>query len=226
MRASPDAWVEASGGHALATSSAVSGRPRTRYVLLTALGLMTLFVVYKDELFIFDHKAPEWAYFFPVRWPLLFHGLGGLLALLAGPIQFSTRVRQRYLQFHRIVGRCYVGGVAVAAPVSIYLFFVHFTNAERVEGVFQASWWVITTGVALICARSHNIAQHRQWVVRSYAVTCFFVTSRVAFAVPPISHMEVSNENIALFLWPMLAVTIVGTELGLQWRAIFHHKRP
>lgn len=200
------------------------GRSRVKYMLFAVLGLMTLFVLYRDELFIFDHKSPDWAYFFPVRWPLLFHGLGGLVALLAGPLQFSTRVRQRYLRFHRIVGRCYVGGVALAAPISIYLFFVHFPNSERVEGVFQASWWVVTTGMALICARSHNITQHRQWVVRSYAVTYFFVTSRVAFALPPISHMQVTPENTALFLWPMLAVTIVGTELGVQWPAIFPRK--
>lgn len=209
----------------MATSSAVLVRSRTRYVLLGALALMTLFVIYKDELFIFDHKSPDWAYFFPVRWPLLFHGLAGLIALLAGPLQFSTRVRERYLQFHRILGRFYVGGVAVAASISIYLVFAHFPNAERVEGVFQAGWWVVTTGLALFCARTHNVAQHRQWVVRSYSTTCFFVTSRVAFALPPISHMRVTADTLALFLWPMLAVTIVGTELGVQWRAIFPRRK-
>ena len=186
---------------------------------------MTLFVIYKDELFIFDHKSPDWAYYFPVRWPLLFHGLGGLTALLAGPLQFSTRLRQRYLPFHRVLGRVYVGGVTMAAVVSIYLVFVHFQNSQRVEGVFQASWWVVTTGLALFCARTHNIAQHRQWVVRSYSTTCLFVTSRVLFALPPISHMNLTPDTLPLFLWPMLAVTIVGTELALQWRAIFPLKK-
>lgn len=209
----------------MATSPAVLVRSRTRYVLFGALALMTLFVIYKDELFIFDHTLPEWAYFFPVRWPLLIHGLGGLIALLAGPLQFSTRIRQRYLQFHRILGRFYVGGVTIAAFISLYLVFVHFPNSQRVEGVFQAGWWVMTTGLALFCARTHNIAQHRQWVVRSYSTTCFFVIARVVFAVPPISHMNVNADNLALFLWPMLAVTIVGTELGLQWRAIFPRRK-
>ena len=98
---------------------------------------MTLFVIYKDELFIFDHKSPDWAYFFPVRWPLLFHGLGGLTALLAGPLQFSARVRQRHLQFHRILGRFYVGGIAVAASVSIYLVFAHFQTQSASKAYFR-----------------------------------------------------------------------------------------
>jgi hypothetical protein len=37
--------------------------------------------------------------------------------------------------------------------------------------------------------------------------------------------MRVTADTLALFLWPMLAVTIVGTELGVQWRGIFLRRK-
>jgi hypothetical protein len=50
-----------------------------------------------------------------VKWLLLPHGIGGALALLIGPLQFSNRLRARHLRLHRILGRFYIGGVAIAA---------------------------------------------------------------------------------------------------------------
>ena len=106
----------------MATSSAVavqSPQVRYKYALLSALGLMFLFVLWHNERFIVDHSHPDWQYYFPVRWLLIPHGLAGLTALLIGPFQLSSRFRQRHLRVHRIMGRFYLGGVAVAAPMGM-----------------------------------------------------------------------------------------------------------
>lgn len=51
--------------------------------------------------------------------PLMFlHGIPGALALFLGIFQFSSRIRRRYLPVHRVMGRIYVGCVAVAAPAA------------------------------------------------------------------------------------------------------------
>jgi hypothetical protein len=39
----------------------------------------------------------------------------------------------------------------------------------------QAAAWIVCTTAAFITARNRQIAQHRQWMVRSYAVTFTFV---------------------------------------------------
>ena len=69
------------------------------------LGLMFVFVLWRNERFILDHSHPDCAYYFPVRWWLIPHGLGGLIALVAGPFQFSSRLRRRHLQVHRMMGQ-------------------------------------------------------------------------------------------------------------------------
>jgi len=110
---------------ASSTVPAYSSQGRFKHGLFFALGLMFLFVLWRDERFIIDHSHPAWAYFFPVRWWLLPHGLGGLTALLIGPFQFSSRLRQRHLRIHRIMGRFYLGAIAVSAPMGMYLTSIH-----------------------------------------------------------------------------------------------------
>src|SRR5271166_5927914 len=119
---------QSAGGSTMAASSTVpaySSQGRFKHGLFFALGLMFLFVLWRDERFIIDHSHPAWAYFFPVRWWLLPHGLGGLTALLIGPFQFSSRLRQRHLRIHRIMGRFYLGAIAVSAPMGMYLTSIH-----------------------------------------------------------------------------------------------------
>ena len=62
---------------------------RLKYFLFLALGLMFLFVLWRNERFIVDHSHPDFAFYYPVRWWLIPHALGGLIAFVAGPFQFT-----------------------------------------------------------------------------------------------------------------------------------------
>ena len=50
-----------------------------------------------------------------VRGWLLVHITGGTLALLCGPMQFWTRLRQKHKQLHRWTGRIFLLGIALAS---------------------------------------------------------------------------------------------------------------
>jgi uncharacterized membrane protein len=215
----------------MATSSAVAVRsPRIRFkhVLFFALGLMFLFVLWNNERFIVDRSDPARAYFFPVRWWLLPHGLAGLTALLIGPFQFSSRFRQRHLRIHRIMGRTYLGAVAVSAPMGMYLTSIHNSLTIRFYVLTLASAWLLTAGIAFVCVRNGNIPLHRQWMVRSYAITSVFLTNRVYFAIPAIDRATNRPGGLAVHSggeWSILVATLVLTELGLAWHGIVTNKR-
>jgi uncharacterized membrane protein len=211
----------------MAASSALAAHSpqgrRFKYVVFSALGLMFLFVLWHNERFIVDHAHPDWKYYFPVRWLLIPHGLAGLTALLIGPFQLSSRFRQRHLRVHRIMGRFYLGGIAVAAPMGMYIAAVHSTVALRFFVFTLATSWLLAAGTAFLCVRRGNIPLHRQWMVRSYALTSLFLTGRVVTAVPAI---ERAGEAISVpALWSLFVVTLVLTELGLAWRGIFTNRR-
>ena len=193
-----------------------------KHALFLTLGLMFLFVLWRNERFILDQSHPDWAYYFPVRWWLIPHGLGGLIAMVAGPFQFSSRLRQRHLQVHRMTGRAYLIGVAIAVPFSVYLSLTHSTLAFRFFLLTLAAAWLLTTAVAFAAVRNRNVQIHREWMVRSYAITTMFVTTRVLTAIPAIGG---GGEAISVpAQWSLLVVTMVLVELGLVWRRLFANR--
>ena len=188
-------------------------------VLFLTLGLMFLFVLWRSERFIFDQSHPDWAYYFPVRWWLIPHGVGGLIALVAGPFQFSSRLRRQHLHVHRMTGRAYLIGVAIAVPFSVHLSLTHATLAFRFFLLTLAAAWLLATAVAFAAVRNRNVQIHREWMVRSYAITTMFVTTRVLTAIPAIGS---GGEAISVpAQWAFLVVMMLLVELGLVWRSLF-----
>lgn len=69
---------------------------------------------------------------------------------------------------------------------SVYLSLTHSTLAFRFFLLTLATAWFLTTAVAFAAVRNRNVQIHREWMVRSYAVTTTFVTTRVLTAIPAI----------------------------------------
>ena len=207
----------------MASSSAVpvrSSQIGLRHVVFAALLPLFLFVLWHDERFIFIHSDGKWAYYFPVRWLVLLHVLGGLTALLIGPFQFSSRFRQRHLRVHRIMGRIYLASVAAAAIVSLYVSVIHQKDMHDRQWVFALDIaWLITGSMAFAAVRNGNIEVHRQWIARNYAFTTVFVTVRVLGALP-IPEVYGSESG-----WILLLATLLLTEVGLSWRSVFTNRR-
>src|SRR3954471_24448900 len=118
---------------------------RAKHVFFAAFGLMTLVVFYLYETPFLDSHSPVWEHVEPVKWMMLPHGVAGALALLLAPFQFSTRLRKRSPKFHRILGRLYVAGVAIAAPVAIPIAVILGPPALVPAATIQTCGWLLTT---------------------------------------------------------------------------------
>lgn len=103
---------------------------------------------------------------------LLLHVGGGFVAILLGPFQFMKALRNRYLTAHRISGRVYALACVVSATAGLAM-------ATRAYGGFAAGAgfaslsivWLITIIFAVTRARQRRIPQHREWMIRSFALT-------------------------------------------------------
>lgn len=194
-------------------------RPRFKTVLWLSLGLTTLFVFITSEVLLIADYPMYHAYRLQViadRHLLIPHTICGTIALLAGPVQFSSRIRRRYLKFHRTLGLMYVISVFIGAFTGIALA----AGRPGLPGTsMQAAAWIVCTTAAFITARNRHIIQHRQWMARSYAVTFTFVSSRVLNLWPRYwSHLGDSFAAVGVIAFTLASLLIV--ELGLNWREL------
>jgi uncharacterized membrane protein len=201
------------------TSTSVSDR-RLKTALWTVMGLMTISVILYSEVRIF-RQAKERAYLSTIPWLIMPHVAGGVVALLSGPLQFSSRLRYRCPKLHRVLGRAYVISVFVAAPLAIVLSnhrhdprAIHFVAAT----VVQAATWIITTAAAFLTARNRQFQQHREWMVRSYAVTFTFVGTRVLQPIPAWNRHSEAGFAMEIIVITFLAVLI--PDIAFHWRAL------
>jgi len=195
------------------------GRSRFNTVLWIFLGLTALFVFITSEVLLVTDYPMYHAYRLQViadRHLLIPHTLCGVVALLAGPMQFSSRLSQRHLKFHRVLGRIYVIAVFIGAFTGIALA----AGRPGIPGTsMQAAAWIVCTAAAFITARNRQIAQHRQWMVRSYAVTFTFVSSRVLNLWPRYwSHLGDSFAAVGVIAFTLASLLLV--DLGLNWREL------
>jgi len=195
---------------------------RPKYVLFAAIGLMLAYVVPHDESFLVHSKDTVWQHYDPFKWWLLPHGIAGACALLLGPMQFFDQLRVRFRQLHRVVGRIYVAGVFVAAPLGFYIqYFQERMGDPRsfsIAAAVEAALWLTTTGIALVFILKGKIEAHRQWMTRSFAVALVFLEVRVIGGVGGWESLDVhANETI---VWACIALSILSADLVLQWKEL------
>jgi len=199
---------------------------RPKYLLFAVLGLIFVYVLGHDESFLVHPKDPIWQHYKPFRWWLLPHGIAGACALLLGPMQFSDRLRARFRKLHRVVGRIYVAGVFVAAPLGVYIqYFEERMGNPRsfsIAAAVDAALWMTTTGIALVFILKGRVQEHRQWMTRSFAVAIVFLEVRVIGGMGGCENLDVhANETI---VWFCLAFSILSADLVLQGQQLSHSR--
>jgi uncharacterized membrane protein YozB (DUF420 family) len=123
--------------------------------------------------------APD---FFPPHFAVLsLHVIFGSIAMITCCLQIWPWFRARHPRAHRRIGRVYVfcgslpGGllglvVSVATP---------FGPVTRAGGVVLALVWLGCTVAGWRMARQRRYAEHRRWMVRSFALTMSIITNRL-----------------------------------------------
>lgn len=189
---------------------------------------MLAYVLNHNERFLIDHSDPVWNHYLPFKWWLLPHGLAGACTILLGPMQFSDRLRRRYLKLHRVIGRVYVGGALIAAPLGA---FIQYRFDEKMFGASRsftlaattdAFLLMVTTAIALGFARIGKIQQHRQWMTRSYAVAIVFLEVRV---ISGLGGWDASDRAVETIIWICLPLALLLADIINHWQD-FRTSRP
>jgi uncharacterized membrane protein len=112
-------------------------------------------------------------------WLLLAHIIGGSVALLTGPWQFSRRLRNRHLLLHRRMGKIYLLAVALGSLAGFgSAFFSEGGMVTHFGFGILAVLWFFTGWMAYRYARAGRIEEHRAWMIRNFSLTLAAVTLR------------------------------------------------
>ncbi len=110
----------------------------------------------------------------------LAHVLGGTVALVLGPWQFWTRLRDRRLKLHRWLGRVYLVAILVGGAAGLYMAAFAFGGLPaRIGFAGLAVMWLTTGVMAYRRVRQGDYEAHREWMIRNYALTFAAVTLRL-----------------------------------------------
>ena len=199
-------------------------RPKTG--VFVAVAAMTLYVLYHNERFLIEPENPTWRHYADIAFWLVPHAVAGTCALLLAPLQFSERLRKRYTTAHHIVGRVYVFGALVLAPLGAYgQYYAERSGGPReftTLAAVDAAMLMTTTLVAYLFAIRRRITQHRQWMTRSYAVALVFFEGRMVGGLLGIDD----NVNATMAaIWACLALSMVFAELANSFYDIRNNLR-
>jgi uncharacterized membrane protein len=205
---------------------------RPKYLLFAFIALMYAYVLWHNERFLINSADSEWTHIAPFKWILLPHGLAAACALFLGPFQFSERLRRRFTRLHRVMGRFYVAGALIGAPIGTYVQYfesVHLYNNDPVEfsltiaSLFQAGIWIFCTLMALAYILQRKVQPHRQWMARSFACAIIFLEVRFVQGV-----FNLDFKFVEIIVWGCvasavpLADLVLSVEETLRTRAAAH----
>lgn len=115
----------------------------------------------------------------------------GGIAMLTGWTQFSQKLRDRYLNTHRTIGKIYVGSVMLSSIAGFYIaLFASGGIASTLGFGGLAIAWFFTILMAYTRILNRDIKQHENWMIRNYALTFAAVTLRIYLPVSQMMHID------------------------------------
>ena len=188
-----------------APSRAPSRAPRAWWTIL----VLSLLVAAYGAMFVARGEAAfpgELAPSFRARpWGIFSHAVFGTLALLAGPFQFRRDLLARRRRLHRVGGRVYVAAALGTGATGLFMSAFSFGGPATHLGFgVLAVLTLATTGVGLARIRAGDVAAHRAWMVRSFALIFAGVALRLELPLLVVAHggaFEPAYRWVAWLCW-------------------------
>ncbi len=118
------------------------------------------------------------------------HVAGAATALLLGPFNFVGLIRRRAPRVHRWVGRIYIVGCLVGGAGGLVIAFGSFAGPIATAGFSSlAICWIAANVLGWRSAMNGRFAEHRDWMIRSFALTFAAVLMRFYLPLSQLLHI-------------------------------------
>ncbi|MFN8493072.1 MAG: DUF2306 domain-containing protein [Caldilineaceae bacterium] len=179
-------------------------RNKAGWGLMTLLSLATVLLVSRyltlnPDVFFSEQRAVYLAHLTS----LMLHVIGSMTALALGPFLFLNSLRNKWPVLHRWLGRVYLLGNLVGGIGGLLLSPHAYAGFITRSGFATlALLWLATGLMALIRIRNGDVAAHRRWMVRNFALTLGGVMLRLqAPLLSSVLDFAVAYKIVAWTAW-------------------------
>jgi uncharacterized membrane protein len=161
-------------------SATVAGRRSSRLPVVLILLLMAIPLLAGGIRLVTlaigaDDVTPENVRFFASPVPVVLHIVGAAVYIVLGAFQFVPSIRRRNPAWHRRAGRVVIvsGLVAALSALWMALFYALPASDGALLLAFRLIFGIGMVGsivLAFLAIRRREIARHRAWMMRGYAI--------------------------------------------------------
>ena len=180
----------------------------------------------------FNNATTRYATESTLRYVGLFvHAFTGGLALLIGPFQFMDGFRKRKPSVHRWMGRIYLVSILIGGLSAFIIAPGMISGLVGEVGLLSlAVLWLWTGWNAYSSIRKGDVKSHREWMIRSFALTFAAATLRLWLGTLiatqlPFLQTRYSGDFDALFvevyrvvMWLSWVPNLIVAEMIIQRR--------
>lgn len=152
----------------------------------------------------------------------LVHVLPGLLFMVLGPLQFVRRIRCQNLRLHRWCGRVFMAAGFVIGVSALFMSFqmaIGGANETAATTLFAIVFLFALTK-ALFHIRRREVALHREWTIRAFAIGLAVATIRpivgAFFAFSRITH-QTPREFFGIAFWIGFTLHLLAAEIWINY---------
>jgi uncharacterized membrane protein len=164
------------------------------------------------------------AHFANERTLVLTHILPAMLFMILGPLQFVRGLRSRHPQVHRWSGWIFLAASAVVGISGLKLAFGKTVGGldEKAAIFVFGTFFLISLAKALWHALRREFAQHREWMIRGYAIGLAVATIRpimgTFFAAALMSgHKPQPAEFFGTAFWIGFTLQSIAAEIWINY---------
>ena len=149
----------------------------------------------------------------------LVHILPGVLFMLLGPLQLSRTIRSKHLTFHRWSGRVFLVCCAIIAASALTMSFRMAIGGanETAATVFYALLFVFCLTKAFIHIRRREIALHREWAIRGFAIGLGVATVRPIIGAFFAARRLSPHEFFGTAFWLGFTINLIAAEAWITY---------
>lgn len=193
--------------------------PRLWLGVWALIGLAAAWFLYDSVIYVASRDPQPGATFLNRQLWYLAHMAIATPILIIAPIQFIAQIRNSRPPVHRWLGRAFLTASILAGVLAIWLGATIQYEGSRVPLAMFGALWIFFSCAAWICARKRDFANHRKFVIRSFAIGLAFIWVRILGALDEPLFFFIESQDVAdatqeflSFVIPLLVV-----EAWLSW---------